>query len=325
MLSGCLRWALLLGCHLCGQSFRIPAPGLLPSPRYATPPSLPSADITELLEDAQYIHQLRSRSRDSFVERFRGSREIAGKTKDVASRKEQLIGQLAQHVGVYTDYELVILCWSLGTLGIDYADMVEHHLWPSLESRLASIDFSRLNDSRYLVISHHGEDTSISYKLLLFEGLAKAKVFWRKLSFSLKDNIESLLHEVLLSITQGRLDAGVILIYMHQIDIKTKDLSSSTKKCCKDAVYSLLSSGFTTTNIDFTEFVYAFSKLDLKLTKTDSKLKLHLKNVVRSKVSTAPVRQHWKIVHALGAIGIRWSDLDVNTRCDGMLSVLSYS
>ena len=265
------------------------------------------------------MHHLKNRSRDSFVERFRRTREISARAKDIASRKGQLLAQLVPQIDSYNDYELVILCWSLGTLGVVYADMVEHNLWSSLEHRLASIDFSQLSDSRHAVILDHGEDTPTSYKILLFEGLAKAKVFWRKLSSSLKEKIESILYELLLSITHGRTEAGIVFSYIHQIDIKTKDLSVSTKKCCKDAVYSLLSSGFTNTNIDFTEFFYALSNLELKLTKTDSKLKLHLKSVVRAKASAAPLRQHWKIVYALGAIGMRWTDLDVNTRWDMML------
>ena len=315
MLTGCLRWVILLGCYrLCSLSLHSPAIRLILSPLQASKQVFPSVEVESLLEEAVYIHQLRNRSRDSFVERFRRSREIAAKARDVASRKEQVLRRLGQDMHSYSDYELVTLCWSLGTVGIDYADMVEHKLWSSLESRFASLDFSHLNDSRYLMVYHHGEDISISYKLLLFEGLAKAKVFWRKLSSSTKENLEKILYEVLVAITQGRLDAGVILLYVHQIDIKTKDLSDSTKKCCKDAVYSLLSSGFASTNIDFTEFMYALSNLELKLTKTDSKLKLHLKNVLRVKVSSAPLRQHSKIIYALGVMGLRWSDLDVNTR-----------
>ena len=281
---------------------------MLPTPLPNLEVSLPS-ELGELFREALDVHSLRHRNRDSFVERFRANKELAVKSKDFAARKGDVLRLL--NLKSYHDYELVLLSWSLGVLGVEYAEMVEYGVWSSLERGLIDLDFDLLTEPQPHL---EGGDSSLSYKLLLFEGLARSKVYWRKLSSSLKEKLEQLVAEIFQSISRGHLDAAAIFLHLSQIDMRTRGFAGSTKKSCKDALLAVLKSGFESETIGFSDFLYALSMLEFRLSKSDSKLKLLLKNSVKVKAASTSLRHHWKTVHALGAMGMRWSELDVNTR-----------
>ena len=299
-------------CFLCtGLPLRSMRLRLLPTPLPNLEVSLPS-ELGKLFREALDVYSLRHRNRDSFVERFRANKELAVKSKDFAARKGDVLRLL--NLKSYHDYELVLLSWSLGVLGVEYAEMVEYGVWSSLERGLIALDFDLLTEPQPHLLHIGGGDSSLSYKLLLFEGLARSKVYWRKLSSPLKEKLEQLVAEIFQSISRGHLDAAAIFLHLSQIDMRTKGFAGSTKKSCKDALLAVLKSEFESKTIDFSDFLYALSMLEFKLSKSDSKLKLLLKNSVKVNAASTPLRHHWKTVHALGAMGMRWSELDVNTR-----------
>ena len=194
---------------------------------------------------------------------------------------------------------------------------MSYGIWDSLELKLSNIDFKLLTNGTFPLPPTDGYSSSslgpAFYVLYTLEGLANCKVYWRKMSPALKLQVDSCIYLPLTN-TIPNLDVSGLFISLSQIGVRFRDFSFDTKKHLRDSIPYLLTKGYSSKTIPFSSFIYAISNLDYKFRIQDSKINLSLQKEVVKQASRTPLGLHWKLIAGVGKLGLKWDELNVNTR-----------